>query len=1057
MSLFIRHLPIVLRMVLILLIARNMIAQSRRRWYPREHMTAALDHWLDSLGYDGSIGVVHRAADDVRADHPYAREIGLLLRQGGEVASSAVYEVDRVPAVCFLEPSSQQALDPDFVNEVRRKIWNQNLVSIVVVVRGEQASFYPAPRTLAPAAPLTLSSARLDGPFSAAEVAGGSIYHRLPTWFDRKHRVDRILQENLGEAVRALEPLGLEMEQSQLLLGKCIFVAYLEHRGIVGARYRERHRVGGLLELLSTADGRGLDKLFRRLKTDFNGDLLQIEGGSNVDWASLDAKVFDLLAQFLLQTRIRDGQASLWPYDFRYIPVELLSGIYETFLGHAQRDSGAFYTPRHLATLAVDEAFSGLEEPWREVVLDGACGSGILLTSAYRRMLGARQATQKKPLSFEDRQSILLSGIRGGDISNAACKVTAFSLYLALLEDLMPSDISRLQDDQDVKLPPLLGPVLSKEGRGDFFCDNNSVAKPDSATIVISNPPWFEPEEGGRQPYEDWWLARFKSVLPRRQIAQAFARRATDALAPGGRICLILPSIVIGGADSGPYLQSWFREMAPERILNLADMRRVLFDGAVHPTVVVTGRRRLPDQVGRIPVRESFEYIVPKADVSLAFGRLTVHSFDRKRLATHAAVDDTEVFRTYFWGTELDESLIARLRLFGTFEEHARGADARFVICKGFHKTDNSKAAVSSDPLHAYPYLSTARGNSKLPKDRLFVVHRDLETFPTEIQTVADYGSKQGQAFEGVRVIFPDGADTDTLEVRACYADKPFCFTQTVGAIIDREGDRDFMQFTTAYLRSKLARYLLFYTSFSLTHERPHVKLVEIQSLPFLTPQDHPKPSYAAKVVAKVAALLKPYKQMSAAAEQAEWPSVRAQLDELVCDYFGLSATERKVVGETCDYLIPSRQPRLLKVMDQPLQLTPRQGEFTAYTKLLQEELEVWRDRLQGAGHFVVELFRPATSRAGAVAVVRISIGTSSKANPGHAKDIESILEQLRGDDAFPQVGTQALSVASDFLLFHGGAYYLVKPLVRRLWLASAAAHDASRIVQTVRQSVPAP
>lgn len=1018
-------------------------------------MSVVLDNWLNSLGYNNSVGVLHRASEPVQADHPYAREIDLLLRPSGEIVSSAVYEVDRVPAVCFLEANGKRALDPDFVSEVRRKIWNQNLVSILVVVRDEQATFYPSPRILPPSEPLSLSKARSDGPFSATEIADGRIYQRLPKWFERKYRVDQVLQDNLAESITTLVALGLTTEEAQLLLGKCIFVSYLEHRGIVGEHYRERRNVGKLLDLLRSADGRALDKLFRHLKEDFNGDLLEIEGGANVSWNMLGNKAFDLLAQFLLQTRIRDGQASLWAYDFKYIPVELLSGIYETFLGDAQRNAGAFYTPRHLAALAVDEAFRGLPEPWKEVVLDGACGSGILLTSAYRRMLGAQQAAQKTALSYEDRQATLLAGIRGGDTSTAACKVTAFSLYLALLEDLMPSDIARLQDDQKVKLPPLLGKVLTKEWQGDFFAKSNPVARPESATIVISNPPWFEPKNPEEQLYEKWWLDRFKTVLPRRQIAQAFARRATEALVPGGRLCLILPSIVIGAADCRTYLRSWFQELAPERIFNLADMRHVLFEGAVHPTVLITGTRRASGKDGVTQSRESFEYIVPKADVSLAFGRLTAHSFDRKRLLTQVAVDDPEVFRTYFWGTELDESLIARLRLFGTFKQHAQGKEARLIICKGFHKTDNSKDTISSKPLHGYPFLSTARGDSRLPTDRLFVVARDLQDFPRqEIKTVADYGSKGGQAFDGVRVIFPDGADTTTLEVRACYTDKPSCFTQTVGAIIDREGDRELMQFTAAYLRSKLARYLLFYTSFSLTHERPHVKLGEIESLPFLFPQDHPDQKCATGIVAMVAELLKPYRHLSNLDNKPEWQQVREKLDQLVFDYFGLSTTERKVVSETCEYFIPSRQPGRLAALKQPLFHAPGEAEIKAYNKLLKSELEVWCNRLQGEGNFHVELFKPSSSRAGAVAFVRINISDNpAQAVPKHTEDVEHVLEHLRGTDGYPQVGSEALSVASDFLLFHGGNYYFVKPLVRRLWLASAAAHDAYRIVQAVRQS----
>eukprot|EP00952_Eustigmatos_sp_NYUAD-ZCMA_P005572 24250-Eustigmatos_ZCMA.PRE.1 len=65
-----------------------------------------------------------------------------------------------------------------------------------------------------------------------------------------------------------------------------------------------------------------------------------------------------------------DGQQSFWRYDFRFIPVELISGIYESFLAEDKRDVGAYYTPRHLAALAVDEAFAGSADILAERVLD---------------------------------------------------------------------------------------------------------------------------------------------------------------------------------------------------------------------------------------------------------------------------------------------------------------------------------------------------------------------------------------------------------------------------------------------------------------------------------------------------------------------------------------------------------------------------------------------------------------------------------------------------------------------------------------------------------------
>lgn len=1016
-------------------------------------MKAAIDDWLQTLGYDGSVGVVHRTPGDVRSDHPYAREIDLMLRTPG-ASGSAVFEVDQVPAVCFVEPDGSQPLDARFIDEVRSKIWNQNLVSIVVIVRGREAVPYPAARDLRADSTLALDQANAEGRFSAAEVARGDIASRLPEWFNRAHRVDRVMQDNLDVAVETLTGFDLSQEQAQLLLGKCIFVSFLEHRGIVGDHYRERHKVGRLLDLLRAGDGRGLDRLFRRLKSDFNGDLLEIEGGSNVDWRGLSIEVQDLLAQFLLHTRLRDQQRSLWPYDFNFIPVELLSGIYETFLGGAQREMGAFYTPRHLAALAVDEAFRGVDKPWMEVVLDGACGSGILLTSAYRRMLGARRASLQRELRYEERQDVLLAGIRGGDTSSAACKVTAFSLYLALLEDLAPSDIARLQDDQEVKLPPLMGTVLTRDGQGDFFSARNAIAKPGGATIILSNPPWFEPRADDERSYERWWMQRFNTPLPRRQIALAFARRASEVVKVGGRICLLLPVSTLGAASAGVYLKDWFCEVAPQRLINLADMRFVLFEGADHPTLVFTGERRVED-AQRIPPRESFEYMVPKADISLAFGRLTAHSFDRKRLNTLTAADDPEVLRTYFWGNELDESLIARLRLYGTIEDQSRGPKARFVICKGFHRLDSSKEPSSSKRLHKYKFLSTAIGASKFPRDRMFINHRDLDDFPVkEIPTVADFGSADGQAFEGVRVLFPDGAHNHTLEVRACYSDKPFCFMQSVGAIVDKEGDSDLMLFFTAYLRSKLARYLLFYTSFSLTMERPHVKLREIEKLPFVLPERHKSPSHARKIVKRVAEVLKPFQQVRVVEGNDEWARARAEMDELLFDYFELSATERTVVSDTCDFIIPSRLPRSLQRLRLQLFRPPAANEYNTYARLLRDELETWRVRLQGEGEFDVELSRPKAAEPGAMGVVRIGLSTGRTKRTTTPAAVENVLQQLRGSDAFPQVGSEGLTVASDLLLFHGGDYYFVKPLVRRLWLATAAAQDAWRIVQTVRQGV---
>jgi hypothetical protein len=155
--------------------------------------------------------------------------------------------------------------------------------------------------------------------------------------------------------------------------------------------------------------------------------------------------------------------------------VELLSGIYESFLGEAKKKLAAYYTPRHLANLVVSQALEGSKDVLTERIFDGACGSGILLTTAFRRMLGeaeARSPDFRLPLTA--RIELLREHIFGSDISDAACRVTAFSLYLSLLERLEPSDVAALCDDAQVKLPTLRGRNLfSGSTQGDFFSDEN--------------------------------------------------------------------------------------------------------------------------------------------------------------------------------------------------------------------------------------------------------------------------------------------------------------------------------------------------------------------------------------------------------------------------------------------------------------------------------------------------------------------------------------------------------------------------------------------------------
>lgn len=424
-------------------------------------MTAVFERWLDRLGYTEEPEVLHLRGEPIPKDHPYALEIETLLKPEGAIRAKAVFDVEGVPTVVFMN-NDDEPFTRDNLDEVRKKIWNQNLASVVIEFSSEEALALPARKLKNAGKRLRLDEAGPDGPFSALDVASANLSRREPEWFDVKARVDRKLVWNLQTAVKDLTDRGLAFEGderarrqlAELLMGQVLFLSYLEHREIVGPTYRNRRSVASLHELVARADHYGIHRLIEALKADFNGDFL--DDDRHNPWTVLTENGFDILDRFLRRTDMRTGQQEFWNYDFSYIPVELLSGLYEAFLSPEQQaKDGAYYTPRNLAVLAVDQAFDTSADPLSETILDGACGSGILLTTAYRRMIAIGEAREGRQLGFAERTKLLTHCIFGGDINPMACRVTAFSLYLSLLEGLAPADILAAQERENAKLPCL--------------------------------------------------------------------------------------------------------------------------------------------------------------------------------------------------------------------------------------------------------------------------------------------------------------------------------------------------------------------------------------------------------------------------------------------------------------------------------------------------------------------------------------------------------------------------------------------------------------------------
>ena len=937
---------------------------------------------------------------------------------------------------------------------------NQNLATVVIEVEGETAVAQPARKLKNAGVPLRLSEARPDGPFSALDIASANLCRREPGWFDVKARVDRNLLANLSMIISKLSKDGfagvaderIPRHLAELLMGQVLFVSYLEHREIVGSNYRERRRVATLHRLVAKADREGLRSLIDSLRSDFNGDFL---GDDRHDpWATLTGDGFSLLDQFLRRTDMESGQGDFWNYDFSYIPVELLSGLYESFLSPEQQaKDGAYYTPRHLAMLAVEQALAISPDPLSETIYDGACGSGILLTTAYRRLIALSESRAERRLGFAERGELLRSRIFGADINFMACRVTAFSLYLSLLEGLDPADIIEAQERDGVKLPSLDGSnLIHGPERGDFFRKSHAFGDR-LFSLIISNPPWAEPEGEYRTSADDW-AESADAPFVRRQIAGAFALRALDFLPEGGRICLILPIGQFLGGSSASFVSRLLAAYRPQRLINFGDLQGLLFPTAENTCHVFIGEKRKIAGESSIPFGETFDYCVPKADMSLALGRLTMQSADRHQLQTRSVTQDPQLLVTMMWGDANDLAIWTRLTLRGTFASFWKGPRElrRWVNRKGIHLHDKSREAVSAAPLRGIPFVPIVALSAGSP-----VLHKALlKSWPSDQLSVVGLNDNVLAIFDGPRVLFPDGFSRQDHSVRAVYFDGPASFTHSIGVIAGKKEDAPLLQFAAVYLRSNLARYFLMMRGWKMLCERNGVHLSDVETFPFFVPEDAPDPGAALIALRAVTEHIAELAALDELEQTPRYGALRAVLDEAVFSYFGLTPEERTLVTETVEILMPSIRPRSFRSLDTPAQHAAGANDFKAYAEALAHSLTSWRARTRGRGRFEVSVVASGPARAGPSGIVRVSYAEQPTGAPRVSTEVSddlvlTTLSRLRNAGLRAIPSGEALSLVPDAHLWIEGSLYLVRPLTQRSWTVRQALRDAEHIVRTVQ------
>lgn len=1017
--------------------------------------------------------------NDIRKRTELLAYVRVLERAWEEFGLSGVLCVDNIPVL--YQKDVRHPLPPTELNYLHRRFWNQGIAKVLVVVDPKTVRIFSglakpqkddSPLNDSPALIETLDYIKYvqrEQSFHQSIVTGD--YYRKPghtVKFQPNGCVDRYLVENLvafrDKLVKTEHALSTEVAHS--LICRLLFVCYLVDRGIVHLPGKVGVKLSDAISFSKDATAYLYD-IFASLKDQFNGSMFDQD--LEQERALIHPEHIELLKLFLGGHLVAAGQWTLgfWAYDFKLIPVETISSIYEEFLiaqnSKDKHDNGVFYTPRFLAEMTLDVALEGRKD-WATLrYLDPCCGSGIFLVTLFNR-LATRWLLDHPRADYRCKADAMLAiltlQIRGMDKNSTACRLACFSLYISLLEALSPSDIKTYIATKN-KLPLLLNDIMarSKMSGKNFIpvviCDDFLRTRELSEhgfDIAIGNPPWIE--RGSKQ------------------SAQHILEHLDNYLSDNGDGCLLLPSKLFLNNQTNTFQARWLRKHILRRVVQLADFSFILFEHALCPCMVIRYSRSIPSES-----KESFvTYDTPKFNMDICQrGRVTITASDRKFIPywqlVQAADNDSasRLWKRRLWGTLRDQRLLDYLDSLPKLEKLSGEPDEkkRWIKGQGFQPDASGKSKKKISPWwNECDLYIPARTN--ILDSGLFLFRIDCELIGNRYQSLRR--APRG-IYQAPMVLVSKGFG------KIVFSNFNVLFQDVFLSISGPAKDEDLLLFLTALLRSNLAKFVMFHTAASWGTERVQVQQKELLRLAFPLPEESPAKD-AVEIIKDVAAQMR---QEKATQEKLYWENrplqvdmfeddkdsvtatwlcerkkrslaLQAKLDRFIYKYFSLLKPEIAVIEDTINISIPSSTPSAaiasrfelptLQPVMNPKGVPGYERGLAVYAETLVDTLNVWASERKS--DFRVSASGGADSESG-LALVTLKLG--KKDLPFSERSFSGKLaEQFAKGYAACARETNTLRHERELLWFESDKIHILRPAVLMHWTRTAALNDADHI-----------
>ncbi|RFN58978.1 HsdM family class I SAM-dependent methyltransferase [Marixanthomonas ophiurae] len=789
---------------------------------------------LNSLGFNQENNDCLFLTDDYKQTEDLS--VKLQLEKAMKFEASAVFfrnEINKLKAQIYIYDHTQLDSDESHLSHIQKMVWSNGAVPIACIFYRTEIKILDCTQHIQDDnKPVYLASLKIVAKAHqlynknfAVKIKTGTFWEESSVKNKFKFNASSydILIRWIREIAKQIAFSNSNADERIIkkIIIQSIMIKYLEERkdpdGNSSFNQKYFQKYGSCQEFVDVLSNGNFVALLDDLQQDLNGNLFEwnSEEKNLIPTLNLNGLVEALKAYKRPEESHNQILELIRYYEFSYIPVELISRIYEEFLAggddtlfsqkEKKQKDGIFYTPSHLAQLLVDEIMPLHQYISIDIksftILDPACGSGIFLVLAFKRLVQwwRLQNSLKQP-NIQTLKTILAC-LYGVDKEYQATKLAAFSLCLALCDELSPKQIinelkfSDLTENQILHSDFFIEHLLVKEDKDSAQRSAFKKISNKKFSRIIGNPPF---DRGALNLYTKKW-EKENIDIPQGQIALKFLSEALEFLEPGGLQCLIIKSSsLLYNTSSTEFKERLFSNYNVLQVLDFTPLGRnnSLWDGADVASAAIFLRNEKPDFSKNI-----LHLIFRRTKAVKERIVFEVDEYDFHFVNRNDAINNQFVWKINLLGGGRIASLVAKSQVLNTFEEYLKAEDC--ISMEGYQK--GSRGKMQPDYMYELNSLPTSAITSR------GIDYKQLESIPNN--TVF---SKVPQRlfFESPNVILWENMGAEKLPV-FLNTRKSFSFKDKIISLKSKTNDLKILQSIVKNFEtnSDFYRFFIFCTS----------------------------------------------------------------------------------------------------------------------------------------------------------------------------------------------------------------------------------------------------